>query len=155
MTIRNLIDRLFEFEEINGDGVVDVHLHRWRLFRFGKGIACYLHHFLGSDWSRDVHDHPKTFVSIGLWGGYVEEYWPAGSKLRRKRFVAPWIRRFPPTHRHRLRITRQRPTWTLVFVGPWRREWGFWTPAGWMEWSVYVRLQRYLRDRRDTQESTA
>ena len=69
------------------------YLHRWRLLSLPNGRRLYLHHFVRSDSQRDLHDHPKTFISIGLLGGYVEET-PHG----RKRFVAPFIRKFPPEH---------------------------------------------------------
>ena len=139
-TLQAWIDRVFRFEIIDGHGAVALYLHRWRLLSLGGGRAVYLHHFLGSDWSRDLHDHPKPFVSIGLRGGYVEETFnPVQLVTKRRQWRAPWIRRFPAWHVHRLRITRARPTWTLVYVGKAVRDWGFWTPAGWVEWSVYVR----------------
>ena len=55
----------------------DPYLYRWTLAVLGRGRRCYLHRYLGSDWARDLHDHPKVFWSIGLWGGYVEQT-PAG-----------------------------------------------------------------------------
>ena len=101
----------------------------------------YLHKFLASDWSRDLHDHPKRFVSIGLWGGYVEErlvrhpYHHLGDSRSwrdRRQYKAPWIRTFPANHIHRVRVT-PKGCWTLVLVGGTTREWGFWvTPFKWM-----------------------
>ena len=69
--LQRLIDRVFAFERIDGDRCP--YLHRWRLASFGRKRFLYLHHFVGSDWSRDPHDHPKRFISIGLWGSYIEE----------------------------------------------------------------------------------
>lgn len=129
-----LLDRLFRLEEINGSGTCPTYLYRWTLFRV-PGVTCYLHHFVGDDWSRDLHDHPKRFISIGLWGQYIE-YTPHG----RTHFFAPWIRSFPATHIHRLvlnPVTRQ-PCWTLVFVLRAVREWGFWRAGRWVHWRTYV-----------------
>ena len=67
-----MINRLFGYEEINGNGRCP-YLHRWCLLVLPRGVRLYLHKFIGSDWSRDLHDHPKRFISIGLWGSYIEE----------------------------------------------------------------------------------
>jgi hypothetical protein len=66
-----LVDRLLHMEEINGGGVCPTYLYRWVLLRL-KTFQVYLHHFVGDDWSTDLHDHPKRFISLGLWGSYIE-----------------------------------------------------------------------------------
>ena len=96
-------DRLFQFENLTSQPEAPPYLHRWTLACFRDGRRVYLHRYLGSDWSRDMHDHPKAFWSIGLWGGYVEQT-PDGMRQWR----APWVRRFPAEHRHRLRASRPR-----------------------------------------------
>ena len=126
-------DRWFQFEDLTWPPGSAPYLHRWTLAVLGRGRRCYLHRYLGSDWARDLHDHPKVFWSIGLWGGYVEET-PFGIRQWR----APWIRRFPAEHRHRLRVSRSRGCWTLVFTGAITREWGFWSRGRWIEWQRYV-----------------
>src|SRR4051794_37340967 len=117
----NLIDRIFRLEEINGGKRCPTYLYRWTLLTFGKSLSVYLHHFVGDDWSRDMHDHPKRFISIGLAGRYIEET-PAGERVYR----APWIRTFPANHIHRLRMINGGGCWTLVIVLRPVREWGFW-----------------------------
>lgn len=123
---------LFRREEISGGGICDPYLIRWRLFRWG-GFAVYLHHFVGDDWSRDLHDHPKRFVSIGLRGSYLEE-----TPLCVELFRAPWFRSFPATHQHRIRLNAGTDCWTLVFVGRAVRQWGFWHGGSWIPWRDYV-----------------
>lgn len=135
-----LIDRLFRFEDIGRE-----HLHRWTLLRLREGRALYLHHYIGSD-ERTLHDHPKRFVSIGLWGGYVEEAagdWASyvtgcSDATYKRQYRAPWIRSFEPNHTHRLRIPPS-GCWTLCYVGPWRRHWGFVEPGRWTHWRNYWR----------------
>lgn len=142
----SILRRWFPLEEINGHGACPTYLYRWTLLRLGP-IAVYLHHFVGDDWSLDLHDHPKRFVSIGLKGGYIEEtpdtVWPTGAVVghTRRPFNAPWIRTFPAEHRHRILMFRKHgfnsrrednplmDCWTLVIVGPKVREWGFWHRA--------------------------
>lgn len=125
-----LVDRTFRREDMTGDGVCPVYLTRWTLAR-GRRWAVYLHHFVRSDWSQDLHDHPKAFMSIGLRGGYTE-HTPTGSREWR----APWVRRFPAVHRHTLEVAEG--AWTIAVVGSTVRAWGFWMGGTWIPWKIYV-----------------
>jgi hypothetical protein len=93
------------------------------------GWSARFHHILGSD-SRDLHDHPWDFISVILAGSYTEttasgdETYGPGSVLTRK-----------AEHLHRL--TLQHPVWTFVLTGPARRDWGFQTARGWVNWYQY------------------
>ena len=131
--MKKLINRLLAFENIDGNGCAP-YLQRWTLLSLPGGRKVYLHRYVGSDWTRNLHDHPKRFLSIGLAGGYVEQT-PQGLTQWR----APWIRRFPPRHIHRLRVSRGRGCLTLVYVGRWEREWGFWVGGRWWRWDRYVK----------------
>lgn len=162
---RNWIDRLFQREEMDGDGRCETYLVRWTLLKLWGGIGVYLHHFVGDDWSRDLHDHPKRFISIGLWGSYVEETptphdadlcgcenhapwcpfnpWatevaPIVPPTRHAVFNAPWVRTFPASHIHRIRLIGGRPCWTIVIVLRTVRRWGFWHRGRWFPWRQYV-----------------
>jgi hypothetical protein len=138
-----LLTRLFgKPEEINGADRCETYLYRWIMLNT-KNVKAYLHHFVGSDWSRDLHDHPKRFISIGIWGSYVE-YTPAdmadwsnenGQIVNAKTYRAPWIRSFPATHIHRLTATN---CWTIVIVLKTVREWGFWNRGRFIHWREYV-----------------
>jgi hypothetical protein len=136
-----LLDRLFgKAEEIDGRGRCPTYLYRWTLLK-AKNWSVYLHHFVGDDWSRDMHDHPKRFVSIGLWGWYIEER-PAvlsapDGWVDRVKYRAPWIRSFSAEHIHRI-ITPDRNCWTLVIVLKAVREWGFWHRGKFIGWREYV-----------------
>lgn len=144
--IQQFINRLFRFETIDRNGATERYLRRWTLLRLRGGRAVYLHHFVGSDWSGDLHDHPKSFLSVGLWGSYIEEchgrlgWWSdRRGQIVRRRWRAPWVRRFRATHAHRLLLPEGGNCWTLVYVGPLQRDWGFYTATGWMRWDEYVR----------------
>jgi hypothetical protein len=125
-------DRTFRLEEINGRERCPTYLYRWTLLK-ARNWSVYLHHFVGDDWSRDLHDHPKRFISIGLWGRYLEET-PTGSKVYR----APWIRTFPAEHIHRLSMIDGHDCWTLVVVLKAVRGWGFWNGGNFIPWRKYV-----------------
>lgn len=138
-----LIDRIFRLEEINGGERCPTHLYRWTLARIGS-YRLYLHHFVGDDWSLDMHDHPKRFISIGLKGSYVEEtpFLPADSEWEklgpvRTTYRAPWIRSFPAEHVHRLSVP-SKSCWTLVITLKATRQWGFWHFGSFVPWRKYV-----------------
>jgi hypothetical protein len=129
-----------EPEQINGHERCETYLWRWTVAKWrGRGI--YLHHFVGDDWSRDLHDHPKRFISIGLWGWYIEET-PTGALA----YHAPWIRTFPATHIHRLSVPSKN-CWTLVIVLKPVREWGFWHLNRFIPWKRYVEGEDGIADK--------
>jgi hypothetical protein len=159
--IEGWLTRLFKLEEINGHGRCPTYLYRWTLFqpKWGKGFGVYVHKFVDDDWSFDLHDHPKRFISIGLKGAYIEETPrtpPAWNKFQdelrvtlftnRQLFTAPWVRSFPAHHIHRLALVRMAlgkklPCWTLVIVLTHVREWGFWHAGSFIPWRTYVRTE--------------
>lgn len=157
-----LLSRLFAHEEINGAGRCPTYLHRWTLFQpkrprwLWRGFGIYLHKFVGDDWSLDLHDHPKRFISIGLRGRYVEttparpDADPASvfTGFEHRVYSAPWLRTFPAEHIHRLTLIQGRPCWTLVIVLRHVREWGFWHRGQFMHWRLYVAPDNAIADTR-------
>lgn len=66
------------------------------------------------------HDHPWSFVSLILTGGYWESsngkdftFYKPGSVLFRRAEFAHTVKTNPPEH----------SAWTLVITGPYRRQW--------------------------------
>lgn len=110
--------------------VGDPYMCRYRLFRVPL-FGVFLHHILRSDEDPDLHDHPWNFVSLILWGGYLEVL-PAGVM----RMMRPGsVVRHRATDSHQLILDR--PAWTLVFVTGKKRTWGFHTRNGWMNFRDY------------------
>lgn len=139
--MKNWLNRFFQREEMDGDGRCATYLVRWTLLKWWGGRGLYLHHFVGDDWSLDLHDHPKRFVSIGLWGGYIEETMRPDSfstATALRVYLAPWVRTFPANHVHRIALIDGKPCWTLVVVLKTVRAWGFWHRGEWIPWRKYV-----------------
>lgn len=91
-----------------------------------------LHWIVRPDPQPDPHDHPVTFLSIVLRGGYTE--WRPEIPLH----VVRWFNLIRSTDVHR--ITYVKPgTLTLAIAGPKVRDWGHHTPAGWVDWRTYQR----------------
>ena len=150
---KNTINKILRTEYITrGDS--KVYLRRWTLFRSKpRGIfsivglgdrRIYIHKFLHDDCA-DLHCHPNGFISIGLWGKYLEEAWvPSEKDSILKTYTAPFFRRVKASHTHRISLIDNKPCWTLVFMGPKIREWGFYKfingKRKWLHWKSYVEL---------------
>lgn len=133
-------------------------LDRWGLVHDRIG-GFYLHHISGPDPGMDLHDHPWSFISIVLSGGYFDKqaqihadgsrhepaqgnYWgwrqivdvtrPDGIRRR----WLPSVHRMPLDVAHRI-VAADRGTWTLVLRGPTRRVWGFFPPGGRVPFTEY------------------
>lgn len=93
-----------------------------------------LHHILRSDYDRALHDHPFSFWTILLTGGYIEVL-PDGKHaekhIKRKKWTMRWVDAEQP---HRLVLDK--PVWTLVLATHQTRDWGFYVggnePENWI-----------------------
>ena len=97
-----------------------------------KWLRIYLHRIGGSDVDPCMHDHPWSFVSIILRGGYLE-HTPHGVFNRRP----GGITYYPQGWLHRLELSG--PAWTILIGGAVKRMWGFMTPTGWQSYEDYDR----------------
>ncbi len=103
-------------------------------------FAVCLHWIRKPDAEPWLHDHPVSFLSLILRGGYAEKRSRDG---RLDIIVHRWFNfvRASNHDRHRI-IFARRSTLTLCLMGPKTRTWGFHTPAGWIAWQWYYRLFR-------------
>jgi hypothetical protein len=126
-----LLKTLFATFEIVGlDG--QLYLRRYKILRT-PWLKIYIHEIVRSDEDRALHDHPWNFTSIILKGSYVEV-----TPIYRARCLAGAMITRKAEDAHRLEIPEGQTTWTLVFVGKKRREWGFATNVGWIPHYAYL-----------------
>lgn len=121
--------------EARGDAD-SVYMSRWYLYE-GKRFELHLNYFRRSDFDV-MHDHPFDFYTFPLWRGYWDEtLWGI------KRVWPGWIYFRPSTHRHRVRLIKEKPALTLVLakLQSNSREWGFWPKQGWVSWKDYFRSE--------------
>lgn len=89
-----------------------------------------LHRFTREEPHADPHDHPWSFETVILAGGYVEEVFhlDAGGGWRSERVHRRpgTVHHIPAAHRHRIAALPERECWTLVRAGPHEREVHFW-----------------------------
>jgi hypothetical protein len=110
-----------------------IYMRRFHLART-RWFQVYLHEICASDQDPDFHDHPWSFVSIILAGGYTE-HTPEGV-FRRKAGQIIYRAAGSP---HRLELSKR--AWTLVITGRERREWGFLTKSGWESREEHARMK--------------
>lgn len=122
------------------------YLRRWRLIVtpwFGISI----HHIMLPDGDTNPHNHPYWFVAIPLKGGYYEQYYEYSDNKgnphkhpfvgSERRSLRNW-NLMPLNRFHRIvTLANHKPAWTLMIHGPRKPEWGFMTPRGYVESSVY------------------
>jgi len=145
--MKEIVRSLFLVKEIvSKEGVV--HFKRYRLLST-PWFNIYVHNILHSDEDLYPHDHPWAFMSLILWGSYLEEwlgayedwYYRRTGRLRKdKRSMGSLI-----IHRakdfHKLTL-HTRSVWSLVFTfGKRRPSWGYQTPQGWIDFQSYRELK--------------
>lgn len=114
------------------------HIRRLHLLKTPFGAVC-LHWLAGADPDPHLHDHPTSFLSIVLRGGYVEHR----AKGAQNRIVARhWFNFIKASPEDRHRILDVLPgTLTLCFMGPKVRDWGFHIRGQFIPWRDYYRAK--------------
>lgn len=136
-------------------------MFRWELVNLGPRVGkLMLHHFLPLRDDLHPHDHPSAFVTLILRGGYDDmvtcgrcggrgnepakwQYTRAcwgclGTGLQLgERMRAGMIRYRRAEHTHLTKMGAQ-GAWTLCWMGPKERPWGFVVAGRWMRWQAYV-----------------
>lgn len=102
----------------------------------------FVHKFLKSD-PDDLHDHPWSYFTIILKGGYwewVPQFNESGQMFGQ---IAKW--RKPGHFRfcrarslHRIEIDEDTPCWTLFIPFIKVRDWGFISRGQWVQWEEYL-----------------
>lgn len=115
---------LTKFVVYRSDG--SVYFTRWRLIQT-PFFSIFLHKFLTGDSDPYVHDHPWSFTSFVLRGGYIEARRNNNNHFLDARQVKH-INVMRRDDAHYIMDLLRVPTWTLVITGRRRRTWGFWVP---------------------------
>jgi hypothetical protein len=134
-------------------------MYRWTLLerkqgRFGFKVM--VHHFLPGLTDPDVHDHPRPFATLVLWGSYRDrvrcatckddgpaaKLWcPCGGTrmVWGDTMKAGTFRRRSANYAHST-VAGPKGAWTLCIMGPLRRPWGFWRDGQWWGFKTYERV---------------
>lgn len=104
-------------------------------------FGIYLHRIGTPDSRPTLHDHPWNFVAIVLRGGYIEhrDYSGYGHAIR-------WVNAKRAEDTHWIDWLGRTPTWTLMFTGRRRREWGYVDPDGtWTHFTQHPHADEFDR----------
>jgi len=103
--------------------------YRWWL-SLGPLGSLRLHDWIRSDDKRAKHDHPSDFVTLVLRGAYTDL-----GRDGDERMTPGTVRYRRAEHTHTVAVDPG-GCWTLLWFGPKRRDWGFWTTnkLGVMRW---------------------
>lgn len=137
----------------------------WRSSWIGMNFGdLYIHKIYRSDDDPDPHDHPWDFRTWVLTGSYTNETWAwepfpkvwgegPGMRVRlawADEKLGPGSTRFRKRkHIHRVRLTDDKPAWTLIWTTGYHRvvrkgkayaDWYFITETGPVFWRDYLRL---------------
>lgn len=102
----------------------EIYLRRWWLVKTPVGGVA-LHRMTAPDARPTLHDHPFSFLSIVLRGGYYERRLDA----RTMQVSSRWVRRLNLMRKHdahTIAALGAPVVWTLLLIGKHRRTWGFW-----------------------------
>lgn len=121
---------------------------RYRIFQT-PWFGLYVHRFDNADY-RTFHDHPWSFVSIIVRGGYVEAT-PHNNALvvsaepytDYKIIRAGSINHKKATELHYIADLLRKPTWTIMLTGKRERVWGFVDENGWTRFDEYEFARDY------------
>lgn len=137
-------------------------MYRWTLLgSSGTRHRLLLHWFPPHSDDRDVHDHPCDFATLVLQGGYDDLVPVPAERLKSHAEVFPgavpqswvrteagdWLKVGDRMRRGSIRWRRAEHThrtsvgsggcWSLVWMRPARRRWGFLRNGAWLEWFRY------------------
>lgn len=144
-----LLDRLGRKRIVMDRVQNEPYLERYYLFlrernRFPFNV--FLHKFLKSDLD-DVHDHPWSYATLVLKGGYWEWIPHFDTVGRRTGEYQVW--RGPGHFRvskansfHRIELDPDITAWTLFMPGPKKRDWGFLVKNKWIQWEQYLKQRK-------------
>lgn len=145
-----------------GDQGNTVYLVRYIVFKSRFGCI-YIHRFMRTD-ADDPHDHPWNFWTYVISGGYTEKFFDKSKPVHQNnKYLSYWTatenKRLPGslayrkcTDIHVVKTDKERhmgelegAPYTLCFMGPRRRDWGFW-PLGYngahfMDWRKYLKMK--------------
>jgi hypothetical protein len=125
---------------------------RWEFLRLGKKpwLKAMIHYFPPNVTDRDPHDHPRSFLTLILRGGYLNTefvkldppldlaYGIRQNYMSEFEWMSAGMVRFRRAEHLHLTETGDAGAWTLVVMGPEKRDWGFVAAGRWWAWRPYV-----------------
>ena len=143
------MQRLGRYRVIMDRADNDPYLERYYIFlkdREHFPFNMFVHKFLKGD-PDDVHDHPWSYATLILKGGYYEWIPQFNADGTKSCEVRKWrgpghFRRCGAKSYHRIELADGVTAWTLVMPGPKQRDWGFLVNNQWVQHEQYFESRR-------------
>lgn len=103
------------------------YLTRWRVIQT-PWFSVYLHKMERPDSRPTLHDHPWSFFSFVLWGGYSEVRLNPHT-METYDHIVNRFNHVRQNEAHYITELHKPTCWTLLLVGPRVRTWGYWEPV--------------------------
>lgn len=124
------------------------YLRRWMLTPEILGrkwpIRLYYHAIVRRDFGRHPHDHPASFLTWIISGGYWEAIYDDRGQYVETAWRGPGLYWRRAEHVHQVVSVRPN-TRTLSLWGPYRRQWGFWVNGQFVPEHDYPRTKEQLQ----------
>jgi hypothetical protein len=108
----------YTFYDYNAEGVRDHHM--LNSYWLTKHVHLNRHVAGQSEHNDNIHEHCYGFVSIILWGSYLQEIDRVDGKGRVMEKVS-WFSWMPRHYRHRIVHTYEKPCWSIMFKNPFKK----------------------------------
>lgn len=146
-----IMDKLGRYRLIPDRRTGEDYMHRYYLFLKDRKFFPFnvtLHKIVKSD-DPIMHDHPWSYMTIILKGGYYEHTPVFNSDGKKITEISRWrgpgsiIKRRADEY-HWLELDCEKPALTLFFMGKQQRDWGFLTStktgkSRWIQWELYLK----------------
>ena len=133
--IKSLFSALGRYRIINDREDNEPYLERYYIFlkeRENFPFNIFIHKFLKSD-PDELHDHPWSYFTFILWGGYFEH------TKEGKTWYGPFSYRWNDASQfHRLELKEGVTCWTLFIPFKKTRNWGFMQNNTWVSHETYL-----------------
>jgi hypothetical protein len=137
--ISKLFDRLGRRRIVMDRVDNEPYLERYYVFlkdRRNFPFNIFIHKFLKSD-PDDLHDHPWSYFTLILKGGYYE--WIPGNNSQVRKWRGPGhFRVCGASSLHRIELKPGVTCWTVFMPFRKVREWGFISKGTWVQWEEYL-----------------
>jgi hypothetical protein len=137
--ISKLFDRLGRRRIVMDRVDNEPYLERYYVFlkdRKNFPFNIFIHKFLKSD-PDDLHDHPWSYFTLILKGGYYE--WIPGVNCEVRKWRGPGHFRICKANSlHRIELKPDVTCWTVFMPFRKVREWGFISQGRWIQWEEYL-----------------
>jgi hypothetical protein len=122
------------------------HFERWQIIQT-RWFGIYFHCIYQADTDKHCHDHPWDYISIPLWGKFIE--------LKKNNIEGKAYYSFPTIcfgqiikrkaeDFHKIHRLCSKKVYTLFLTGPRKRAWGYDVNGVWMPWEEYHKIKKTL-----------